>query len=109
VVQLRYRNYQTFGGVTLPMTIETGAATTKGADRMVIQRVSINPPLDDRRFTRPHVPGSNVVTIAPPPQRPSPLPQPPARPQAGTPPSADLPTAPATPAAPAAPAAAEPR
>jgi hypothetical protein len=70
IVQVHYRNYQTVGGVKLPMTIETGSASTKEVDKMLIERVAMNPPLDDQRFARPHVPHSNMVTVTAEPVRP---------------------------------------
>jgi hypothetical protein len=85
VIQVRYRNYQTVGDVKIPMTIETGSASAKGVDKMLIERVAINPPIEDRIFTRPHVPRSNAVTVAPERVQP-PLSQAPARPASAQPP-----------------------
>ena len=70
IVQVHYRNYQTVGGVKLPMTIETGSAGTKAVDKMLIERVAMNPPLDNQRFARPHGTRSNMVTVTAEPVRP---------------------------------------
>ena len=72
-VHVYYRNYATVGGVQMPMTIETGSEGAKGADKMVIERVAMNEPLDDRRFARPHAPRSKMKTVtAQPMQQPAP-------------------------------------
>jgi hypothetical protein len=65
-----YRDYREIEGVKLPMTIETRSADDKNPDRMVIERVVLNPPLEDRIFARPHTPHSRVkmVTIGEPQQ-----------------------------------------
>jgi hypothetical protein len=80
-VAVYYRDYQKIEDVKLPMTIETSAGSAKNADRMVIERVAINPPLEDRIFARPHVPHSRtkMVTIGESPQAPPPR-NPPAQP-----------------------------
>jgi hypothetical protein len=69
-----YRDYQKIEGVKLPMTIETSSANAKNPDRMVIERVALNPPLEDRVFARPHMPHSRtkIVTIGESPQAPLP-------------------------------------
>jgi len=51
-----YRNYQTIDGVKLPYVIESGSETSKKRDRMVIDRILINPRLDDQAFTKPDLP-----------------------------------------------------
>ena len=63
-VSVFYRDYRATEGVQIPFTIESGAGTGKATDRMVIDRVALNPPLDDRTFARPGVPGRrNTVSI----------------------------------------------
>jgi len=53
-VNVVYRDYKTFDGLQIPTVIETGAgARALPPDRMLIETVSINPPLDDRLFARP--------------------------------------------------------
>jgi hypothetical protein len=55
VVSTRYRDYKTFDGLQIPSVIETGAGAGSGSapDRMVIERVVVNPPLDKRTFADP--------------------------------------------------------
>jgi hypothetical protein len=53
VVSVFYRDYRAIDGLQVPMTIETAAGDGRSGDRMVIDRVLLNPPLDDREFTWP--------------------------------------------------------
>jgi hypothetical protein len=55
VVSTRCRDYKTFDGLQIPSVIETGASAGPGSapDRMVIERVVVNPPLDKRTFANP--------------------------------------------------------
>jgi hypothetical protein len=78
-VSVFYRDFQDVEGVKLPMTIETSSASAKNPDRMVIEQVALNPPLEDRLFARPHMPHSRtkMVTIG---ELPAPLPRNPAAP-----------------------------
>jgi hypothetical protein len=53
-VAVYLRNYQAVEGLQLPFTIETGASSGgPAADRLVIERVAINPDLPDGVFARP--------------------------------------------------------
>jgi hypothetical protein len=60
-----YRNYRNFEGLQIPLTIETGAAAGNAMDRMVIDKIALNPPLPDRIFAKPSVPGArrNAVSV----------------------------------------------
>jgi hypothetical protein len=85
------------------MTIETSSASAKYPDKMVIERVALNPPLEDRMFARPHLPHSTtkMVTVGemprvPLPRNPPAAPMSPVSPPASTP-AADSPPGPATP------------
>jgi hypothetical protein len=49
-VAVSLRNYQAVEGLQIPFTIETGGPA---ADRLVIDRIAINPPLPDGVFARP--------------------------------------------------------
>lgn len=51
-IAVYYRDYKEFDGLRIPTTIETGVGSGRGSDRMVIDRVVLNPPLDDGQFTR---------------------------------------------------------
>lgn len=55
-VSVYYRNYRTVEGLQIPFTIESGTDRNEARDRLVIDRISLNSPLDDRVFTRPNVP-----------------------------------------------------
>lgn len=58
-----YRDYHTIEGLQMPLTIETVGEAAK-PERMVIERVALNPPLEDRMFARPRPPGQGrSVTV----------------------------------------------
>jgi hypothetical protein len=52
-VTLMYREYKTFNGLLIPSVIETVSGAGHSPDRMVIERVVVNAPLDDSRFAKP--------------------------------------------------------
>ena len=52
VATVLYRDYRPFEGLQIPVTIEMGEAM----NRLVIERVALNPPLDERMFAKPAVP-----------------------------------------------------
>lgn len=64
-VSVFYRNYQTIGGLQIPLTLETATAKASAPDRIVIDKVSLNVPLDDRIFAKPRALGArrNGVTV----------------------------------------------
>jgi hypothetical protein len=53
MVSVFCRDYKTVAGLRIPGTIETGVGSGRGTERMVIETVALNPPLDDRLFGRP--------------------------------------------------------
>jgi outer membrane lipoprotein-sorting protein len=53
VASVSYRDYKAFEGLELPTTIETSADKDKPANKLVIDEVLLNPPLDPRVFTKP--------------------------------------------------------
>lgn len=55
-VSVYYRNYQTIDGLQIPLMLENGRGTNKVTDKMVIDRVMLNPPLDKHMFDKPRVP-----------------------------------------------------
>src|SRR5512143_2080514 len=62
-VSVYYRDYREVEGLKLPFLIESGGDSGKTTDKMTIDRVVLNPPLEDWMFARPHVPKShNAVT-----------------------------------------------
>ena len=60
-VAVFYRNYQTIEGLQIPLMIESGADTGKTTEKLVIDKVSLNLPLEDRMFTQPAVPGRHSM------------------------------------------------
>jgi hypothetical protein len=66
-VSIVYREYKPVQGLQLASVIEIGAGTGKTPDRMVIERVALNPSIDDAQFTRPPAaPHRPEVTVRPP-------------------------------------------
>jgi hypothetical protein len=55
-VSVFYRNYREFEGLQIPCVIETSRGSGGIADRIVIDRVALNPPLTDREFAKPGMP-----------------------------------------------------
>jgi outer membrane lipoprotein-sorting protein len=64
-VSVYFRNFQPFEGLQIPVTIETSAAAGGPTDKLVIDKLALNPELDDHRFAKPNVPGTrrNAVTV----------------------------------------------
>lgn len=54
-----YSNYKVIEGLQIPLTIESGMGTAKATDKMVVDRILLNPPLEDRIFVKPSVPGTS--------------------------------------------------
>ncbi|KVN38496.1 hypothetical protein [Burkholderia ubonensis] len=52
-VDVNYSDYRTIDGLRIPLKIVTGAAASPNKDTLVIDKVSLNPPLDDAIFARP--------------------------------------------------------
>jgi hypothetical protein len=66
------RDYRSVEGLALPSVIETGNSTAEDANKMVIEKVYINPRLPDNLFERPAAPrgkhnGVLIDTTRPPP------------------------------------------
>jgi outer membrane lipoprotein-sorting protein len=55
-VSVRYRNYKEVEGLALPSLFEISGAAGGKPDRMVIERVALNPQIDDREFAGLGVP-----------------------------------------------------
>ena len=53
IVSVFHRDFRTVDGLQMPFVIETGVGSGKQADKMVIEKITINAPLDDRVFARP--------------------------------------------------------
>ncbi len=54
-VSVYSRDYRSIEGLQIPSALEigVGSGTGKAPDRMVIERVALNPPFDDRTFAKP--------------------------------------------------------
>jgi hypothetical protein len=57
-VTVFFRDYRSFEGLQLPTTIETRSANGQASNRLVIEKVAINPPLALHAFAKPDTPGS---------------------------------------------------
>ncbi len=56
VVSVYLRNYQAFEGLLIPLTIETGGASVQNTDKMIIEKIALNPEVNDSQFARPTIP-----------------------------------------------------
>jgi hypothetical protein len=54
-VSVLYRDYHTFEGLQIPVVIETGPGSRAGGDKLVIEKIALNPQLDDQRFAQPPI------------------------------------------------------
>lgn len=64
MVSVFYRDYRTVEGLQIPLVIESGAATGKATDKLLIERIALNPELDERLFAKPNVPlRRNAATV----------------------------------------------
>lgn len=52
-VSVMYRNYQSVEGLKIPGTLEILAGANSSVNRMVIDKIALNPPLDDKVFAKP--------------------------------------------------------
>jgi hypothetical protein len=53
MMEVVYRDYRNVDGLQIPVTIESGAVTSGKKDKLSIDRVLLNPPLEDVIFTKP--------------------------------------------------------
>jgi len=66
-VSVSYRDYKSIEGLQIPSVLEIGTGSGRAPDKMVIEKIALNPPLDDRMFARPGGPHRrHMVTIDPP-------------------------------------------
>jgi len=56
-VEVMYRNYRNIDGLQIPLMIESGIATSEKKDKLVIDKISLNPPLEDFMFAKPTAQG----------------------------------------------------
>ena len=55
MVSVFNRDYRTVAGLQVPFLIESGAGTAQATGKLVIDKVLLNPPLDDRLFAKPNL------------------------------------------------------
>lgn len=60
-IEVMYRDFRDVDGLRIPFVIESGAAGTDKKDRLVIDKVTLNPPLDDMAFAKPLIPGRHTT------------------------------------------------
>jgi len=68
-VSIFYRDYRPVEGLQIPFAIETGTSTQAKPDRMVIERVLLNPPVDEQAFVRPRTHGRSAMALEGPPRQ----------------------------------------
>jgi hypothetical protein len=56
VASVVYRNYKSFEGLQLPTIIETGATADKPGNKLLIEKIALNPPLTANAFSKPGAP-----------------------------------------------------
>ncbi len=56
-VSVFYRDYKNVEGLQIPLVIETRTDTAKATEKLVIDKVLLNPPLEDRMFVKPYMSG----------------------------------------------------
>jgi hypothetical protein len=52
-VSTTFREYRAVGGLLIPHLLETAVEGVRGAERIVVEKVAVNPDLPDARFTQP--------------------------------------------------------
>lgn len=62
-VTVLFREYRAFEGLKLATEIETGAGMGGAANKLVIERVALNPDIDDHAFARPDIPTSRRNSV----------------------------------------------
>jgi len=63
-VSISYGGYKDIGGLQIPSVLEFSTASGKVPDKMVIERIALNPSMEDRVFGRPGRPSRrHTVTI----------------------------------------------
>jgi len=59
IVPVYLRNYQTLEGLVIPALIETGGPTATDTDKMIIDKIALNPEVDAAQFSKPNVPSKH--------------------------------------------------
>jgi outer membrane lipoprotein-sorting protein len=52
---IMFRNYRPFKGLQIPIVVETGSGPGKPTDKLVIEKVALDPGIDDKIFAKPQV------------------------------------------------------
>jgi outer membrane lipoprotein-sorting protein len=63
IATVYFRDYRAFEGLLLPVTIETGVVDGQAANKLVIERVALNPPVDNGIFTKPQAAGRHLGAV----------------------------------------------
>ncbi|WP_321945858.1 hypothetical protein [Paraburkholderia sp. J10-1] len=64
VVLVDYSDFRSVEGLQIPLEIESGAAASDNKDKLTIDKVSVNPALDDGIFTRPAPPQMHRKSVS---------------------------------------------
>lgn len=63
-ISVFYRNYHSVEGLQIPAIIETGVGAPQPTNKLVIEKIALNPPMEDWRFAKPGSQGrNNAITI----------------------------------------------
>jgi len=63
-VTVYYRDYREVEGVRIPFIVESGAGMARAGERLVIDKVTLNPPLQDAMFGKPAMMrGGDAVSV----------------------------------------------
>ena len=67
LVDVYYLEYREVEGVKIPVVIESGAASAPPIDKLTIEKVQVNPKLDDKMFERPAIaaPRNHPIEVPP--------------------------------------------
>ena len=63
IVSVFYRDYREFEGLKIPVTIETGDSRGVATNRLVIEKVALNPVLEEGMFVQPALPSAKRRSI----------------------------------------------
>jgi outer membrane lipoprotein-sorting protein len=55
VSTIMFREYRPFKGLQIPVDVETGSGPGKPVDKLVIEKVALDPEIDDKTFLKPQV------------------------------------------------------
>ncbi|MEX3844983.1 MULTISPECIES: hypothetical protein [Paraburkholderia] len=64
VVDVNYSDFRSVEGLQIPLEIESGAPASDKKDKLTIDKVSLNPALDDGIFTRPAPPQMHRKSVS---------------------------------------------